>query len=79
MSEEYKDKKGRAVKEFDILKVFHFKGARWGKNYYMYKIVIGGKAFDIRELAELDKTKAHRVDLKYICWKKTEIIDSRFE
>lgn len=32
------DKKGREIKEFDLLKVFHFIGAR-RKKHYMYKWV----------------------------------------
>ena len=32
-----KDKKGNVIREFDIIKIFHFIGAR-SKKYYMYKI-----------------------------------------
>ena len=34
----YRDKFGRIIEEFDLLKVFHFVGAR-RKRYYMYKHV----------------------------------------
>lgn len=33
-----KDKNGKVIKEFDLLKVYHFTGAR-KKKYYMYKWV----------------------------------------
>ena len=34
------DKTGRPIHEFDIVKVYHFTGAR-KKKYYMYKRVLG--------------------------------------
>jgi hypothetical protein len=34
-----KDKNGIVIEEFDVLKVFHFIGAR-RKKYYVYKLVI---------------------------------------
>ena len=34
----YYDKNGKEIKEFSLLKVFHFTGAR-KKKYYMYKFV----------------------------------------
>lgn len=34
-----KDKNGIIIEEFDVLKVFHFIGAR-RKKHYMYKVVI---------------------------------------
>lgn len=40
----YKDQNGKEIKEFAVLKVFHFKGVneqgRGRKNYYMYKQVL---------------------------------------
>jgi len=33
---EFRDKKGREILDFDVLKVFHFIGAR-NKKYFMYK------------------------------------------
>ena len=35
------DKTGREIKVGDVLKVYHFQGARWRKHYFMYKQVIG--------------------------------------
>lgn len=35
------DKTGRQIKVGDVLKVYHFQGARWRKHYFMYKQVIG--------------------------------------
>ncbi len=39
----YKDEKGREIREFDLIKVYHFKGVneqgRGRKIYYMYKWV----------------------------------------
>jgi len=35
------DKTGRQIKVGDVLKVYHFQGARWRKRYFMYKQVIG--------------------------------------
>lgn len=37
---ETRDKHGRAMKEGDVLKVFHFTGAR-RKRYFMYKQIVG--------------------------------------
>ena len=37
---ETRDKHGRAMKEGDVLKVFHFIGAR-RKRYFMYKQIVG--------------------------------------
>jgi len=34
------DKTGREIKVGDVLKVFHFTGARWRKRYFMYKQVM---------------------------------------
>jgi len=34
-----KDKNGIEIEEFDVLKVYHFTGAR-RKKYFMYKVVI---------------------------------------
>jgi len=34
------DKTGRQIMVGDVLRVFHFRGARWRKDYYMYKQVI---------------------------------------
>jgi hypothetical protein len=45
------DKTGRAIEAGDILKVFHFVGAR-RKHYYMYKQVLGVEA--------LNETSEHR-------------------
>ena len=47
------DKKGNQIKEFDLIKIFHFKGrnsrGNGQKNYYLYKWVrieeIAGKRF----------------------------------
>ena len=33
------DKTGREIMVGDVLKVYHFTGARWRKRYYMYKQV----------------------------------------
>ncbi len=33
------DKTGREIKVGDMLKVYHFTGARWRKRYFMYKQV----------------------------------------
>jgi hypothetical protein len=48
------DKNGILLDEFDILKVFHFTGAR-KKKYYMYKMVVRwqGELYG----AHLDKTE----------------------
>lgn len=35
------DKTGREIKLGDVLKVYHFTGARWRKRYFMYKQVVG--------------------------------------
>ncbi len=56
--------------EGDILKIFHFIGARH-KKHYMYKVVgmdSAGElvAYDIPELMQLGKEKAHTCRLKYI-------------
>lgn len=34
------DKTGRQIMVGDVLKVDHFRGARWRKNYFMYKQVL---------------------------------------
>jgi|LULG01.1.fsa_nt_gb hypothetical protein len=39
------DKTGRQIKVGDVLKVYHFQGARWRKRYFMYKQVIGERVF----------------------------------
>lgn len=35
------DKTGRQIMVGDVLKVYHFTGARWRKRYFMYKQVVG--------------------------------------
>lgn len=35
------DKTGRPIMVGDVLKVYHFQGARWNKNYFMFKQVVG--------------------------------------
>lgn len=35
-----RDKNGQIIQQFDLIKVFHFMGAR-RKKYYMYKWVVG--------------------------------------
>jgi hypothetical protein len=35
------DKTGREIRVGDVLKVYHFTGARWRKRYFMFKQVIG--------------------------------------
>lgn len=74
------DKKKREIKEGDILKCFHFIGAR-NKKHYMYKIaaIKNGKlvAMDIEELLEKGKEKAHTCPLEALC-SDTEIIQERF-
>jgi len=37
------DKTGREIMVGDVLKVYHFTGARWRKRYFMYKQVTGTK------------------------------------
>lgn len=39
------DKTGRPIMVGDVLKVYHFQGARWRKHYYMFKQVVGTKVF----------------------------------
>lgn len=57
-----KDSKNREVMLGDVLKVFHFIGAR-RKRYYMYKVAalknMELKAFDITEVAQLGFHEAH--------------------
>ncbi len=71
-----KDKNGIAFEEFDVLKVFHFGGAR-GKKHYMYKMVLfyDGKPYG----AHLNKNP---LTPDYPLWDKyhhhdTEIIESQ--
>jgi len=40
------DLTGRKIEIGDVLKVYHFQGARWRKHYYMYKQVITEKILD---------------------------------
>lgn len=42
---ETRDKHGRAMKMGDVLKVFHFVGAR-RKRYFMYKQIVGTRMLD---------------------------------
>lgn len=35
------DKTGRQILVGDVLKVYHFRGARWRKDYFMFKQVVG--------------------------------------
>lgn len=39
---EYYDKNGQRIREYDLVKVFHFTGAR-NKKHYMYKWVVAGE------------------------------------
>ena len=39
------DQTGRAIKVGDVLKVFHFQGARWRKRYFGFKQVVGSYQF----------------------------------
>lgn len=43
MMEAVYDKTGRKLEVGDILKVYHFTGARWRKRYFMYKQIVGTK------------------------------------
>lgn len=70
-----KDKNGVQFEEFDVLKVFHFVGAR-RKKYYMYKVVLfwNGKPYG----AHLNKNP---LTPSYPLWTKerhedTEIVES---
>jgi hypothetical protein len=45
MNNETRDKKGRMIQKYDVLKVYHFTGSR-NKKYYMYKHVIEDKAIN---------------------------------
>lgn len=37
------DKTGRQILVGDVLKVYHFRGARWNKDYFMFKQVVAEK------------------------------------
>lgn len=69
------------IKEFDILKVFHFVGSR-RKKHYMYKIAVKKNehlvAMDILELAEKGFDKAHTCRLEFLPPENTEIVHERF-
>lgn len=39
------DKTGRRIMVGDVLKVYHFQGARYRKHYFMYKQVVGARVF----------------------------------
>lgn len=76
------DVNGRQIIPGDVLKVWHFRMARWGKSIYMYKLVVqGGKdAFigsgdHLRAVhLELPLKAEHSYPLKYSL-EGTEIVD----
>lgn len=39
------DKTGRQIMVGDVLKVYHFQGARWRKHYFMFKQVVGTRVY----------------------------------
>ena len=70
--EEFYDKNGRRIKEFDLIKVFHFIGAH-NKKYYLYKWIRkdnGGRlcmkhlGYDKSNLVHLEAVTKKRGD----CW-----------
>ena len=78
----YFDKHGKQIREFDVLKVFHFIGSR-RKKHYAYKWV----RFDARGLLaimHLDSGNGETVPLMSCVrtvdgiWKDTEIVQSRY-
>lgn len=75
------DKHGQAIREFDVLKVFHFTGAR-RKRHYMYKWV---RKNDKGELAilHLISPEEPSVPLHVVSprqkWAQAEIVQSRYK
>lgn len=74
-----KDKHNREIQEFDLLKVFHFIGAR-NKKHYMYKwIKIDKQTGDLMGHS-LDPTGHHfnlySVVNKNLVWESAEIVQS---
>ena len=37
---QFYDKRGVPIYPGDLLKTFHFRGARWRKNYYLYHVAV---------------------------------------
>lgn len=78
-----RDKNGRECRVGDLLKVFHFTGAR-RKKHYMYKLIMiipnrgkGLLAVDCEELAEIGVEKAHCCDLRALG--SFEILNEHYE
>ena len=73
-----RDKNGREIREGDVLKVFHFTGAR-RKRYYMYKLVAEFNGVlcgvDIGQLATKPRDEAHRYQLRAGDMGQTEIVE----
>ena len=81
IEEPYFDKNGKQIKEFAVIKVFHFKGVndqgRGRKNYYMYKWVRlmewnGIKYFVALHLSNADEKAFYH--LRSVANKETRII-----
>jgi hypothetical protein len=71
IEEPYFDKKGREIKENDLIKIFHFKGVnnqgRGRKNYFLYKLVKLKEWKDKKYWAAFDlKDEAHYFYLKSV-------------
>lgn len=81
--ESKKDKKGRLIQEFDIVRIFHFRGVR-RKIFYMYKIAMRNPnykwldLYDIHELAQLGKENAHRCTIRAAESENMEIISEHY-
>jgi len=77
MSEPIKDKNGVTIEEFDVLKVFHFIGAR-RKKHYMYKMAIlwEGKLYGAH-LNSNPLKPAYPLWTKYGGLENTEVVESQ--
>jgi hypothetical protein len=72
-----KDKFGRRIEPGDVLKVFHFIGAR-GKHYYMYKLVYEHEGYlrCAHLSGNLPKYGMHGFDCRVLSDTDFEIIES---
>ncbi len=78
---EYYDKNGKVIREFDVLKVFHFIGAR-RKKHYIYKWITGdGLRFlhlDNTNISVPLSTVTENINGKRV-WTDAEIVQTIYE
>jgi len=79
LEQKFLDKKGHEIEEGDVIKVFHFIGAR-KKKHYMYKVIIKKQerllCYCISELALKGKELGHSCPIECTSQENREIVQA---